>query len=148
MSTSSTSETSKQFFSAIDHYQDPSSNLLDDYHPLALAAKASDADSPKWFEATKGDNSDGFWKAMFTETNTLLKMNAFSVVPRTKDMHVISGTWAFKIKRFPSGLVRKLKARFCCRGDQQIEGVDFFETFAPVVSWTTVRLMLILSIIP
>jgi hypothetical protein len=33
------------------------------------------------------------------------------------------------------------------RGDRQVEGVDFFDTFAPVVNWRTVRLMLILSAI-
>jgi Reverse transcriptase (RNA-dependent DNA polymerase) len=41
----------------------------------------------------------------------------------------------------------KLKARFCVRGDRQKEGVDYFDTFAPVVSWQTVRLMLVLSVI-
>lgn len=51
-----------------------------------------------------------------------------------------------KIKRFPDGLIRKLKARFCVRGDQQIEGVDFFDTFAPIVQWLTIRILLILSI--
>ena len=49
-------------------------------------------------------------------------------------------------ERDPDGLVRKLKARFCVRGDMQIEGVDFFDTFAPVVQWATVRILLILSI--
>ena len=43
--------------------------------------------------------------------------------------------------------MRKFKARFCARGDKQIEGVDFFDTYAPVVNWTTVHLMLILSLI-
>lgn len=62
-------------------------------------------------------------------------------------MKVLPSTWAFKCKRFPDGLVRKLKARFCVRGDCQIDGVDVFDTFAPVVSWTTVRLMLILSVV-
>jgi hypothetical protein len=62
-------------------------------------------------------------------------------------MNVLPSTWAFKCKRFPDGRVRKLKARFCVRGDRQVEGVDFFDTFAPVVNWTTVRLMLILSAI-
>ena len=62
-------------------------------------------------------------------------------------MNVLPSTWAFKCKRFPDGLVKKLKARFCVRGDRQREGVDFFETFAPVVSWNTVRLMLVLSLI-
>jgi hypothetical protein len=44
-------------------------------------------------------------------------------------------------------MVKKFKAWFCARGDQQLEGVDFFETYAPVVQWTSVRLMLILEIL-
>ena len=51
------------------------------------------------------------------------------------------------LKRYPDGVVKKFKARFCARGDQQLEGVDFFETYAPVVQWTTVRLMLILEVL-
>ena len=62
-------------------------------------------------------------------------------------MKVLPSTWAFRCKRYPDGSVRKLKARFCARGDKQIEGVDCFDTFAPVVNWTTVRLMLILTLI-
>jgi hypothetical protein len=61
--------------------------------------------------------------------------------------NVIDSIWAFKLKRFPDGMVKKSKARFCASGDQQLEGVDFFETYAPVVQWTTVRLMLILEIL-
>ena len=62
-------------------------------------------------------------------------------------MNVLKSTWAFKIKRFPNGLIRKFKARFCVRGDMQIEGIDFEETFAHVVNWITVRTLLILSVI-
>ena len=29
----------------------------------------------------------------------------------------------------------------------QLEGIDFFETYAPVVQWNTVRLMLILEVL-
>ena len=43
--------------------------------------------------------------------------------------------------------MRKLKARFVARGYEQQEGVDFFETFAPVVEWTTVRFLFALSLI-
>jgi hypothetical protein len=60
-------------------------------------------------------------------------------------MNVLLSTWAFKAKRYPSGLLRKLKGRFCVRGDRQIENVDYYETFAPVVSWNTVRLLLMLQ---
>eukprot|EP00804_Cyclotella_cryptica_P006884 CCRYP_020802-RA/>CCRYP_020802-RA protein AED:0.48 eAED:0.48 QI:0/0/0/1/0/0/2/0/93 len=37
-------------------------------------------------------------------------------------MHVLPSTWAFRLKRFPNGLAKKFKARFCIRGDRQIEG--------------------------
>ena len=56
-------------------------------------------------------------------------------------MNVLKSTWAFKIKRFPNGLVKQFKARFFVRGDIQIEGVDFTETYTLVVSWTTVILL-------
>ena len=74
-------------------------------------------------------------------------MDAWEVVDRTPDMNVIDSIWAFRLKRFPDGMIKKFKARFCARGDQQLAGVDFFETYAPVVQWTTVRLMLILEIL-
>ena len=48
--------------------------------------------------------------------------------------------------RYPDGRVKKLKARFCAQGDKQIEGADFFETYAPVVSWNTVRMLLALEV--
>ena len=60
-------------------------------------------------------------------------------------MHVIPYTWAFKCKRFPDGKIKNFKARFYARGDRQIEGADFFETYDPVVQWTTIRLMIILE---
>jgi hypothetical protein len=40
-----------------------------------------------------------------------------------------------------------LKARYCARGFEQVEGIDYFETFDPVVMWLTVRLLLIMSIL-
>ena len=43
--------------------------------------------------------------------------------------------------------MKKFKAHFCAQGDQQLEGIDFFETYAPVVHWTTVCLLLILEIL-
>ena len=73
-------------------------------------------------------------------------MDVWEVVDRQPWMNVLGSTLVFKKKVYPSGEVRKLKARFCARGDQQIEGVDFFETYAPVVSWNTVRLLLVLSV--
>ena len=60
---------------------------------------------------------------------------------------MINSTWALKIKRFPDGLIKKFKARFCVHGNQQVNDIDFFETYAPVVHWMTVWLMLILDVL-
>ncbi len=60
-------------------------------------------------------------------------------------MNAVNGNWPFKCKQFPNGTVKKLKASFCVCGDQQLEGIDFFETYAIVVQWTTFYLMLILD---
>ena len=44
-------------------------------------------------------------------------------------------------------MVKKFKACFCARGNMQLEGIDFFETYAPVVHWTTICLMFILEVL-
>jgi hypothetical protein len=41
--------------------------------------------------------------------------------------------------------VKKFKARFCARGKRQKEGIDFFETWAPVVQWSTIRIVMVLA---
>jgi hypothetical protein len=130
------------------HDYDPYSGTQEDWNPLALAAKANDADADTFTfqEAMNHPNSDGFWEAAKKEIETLLHMDVWEEVDREPWMNVLPSTWAFRIKRFPNGLIRKFKARFCARGDKQIHGVDFFDTYAPVVQWTTVRLMLILSL--
>jgi hypothetical protein len=118
-------------------------------HPLFLKAKAeaSKADNPNWWEAMKSPFAIEYWKATVKEIETLEKMDCWDVVDRPEGAHTIDSTWAFKIKRYPDGLIKKFKARFCVHGDQQIHGVDFFETYAPVVQWTTIRLMLILEVL-
>jgi len=58
---------------------------------------------------------------------------------------VLPLTWAFKLKCYPAGMPHKFKARLCMRGDLQTEGVDYFEKYAPVVSWSTIRMLLTLT---
>ena len=120
--------------------------LVEEFHPLALLMKANVEDNPTWNAAINGIHSQSYWKAMEVEIATLKEKNAFVEVQREKHMKVVQTTWAFKCKRFPDGRINKFKARFCVRGDTQEEGIDYFETFAPVVSWTSLRIMFILSI--
>jgi hypothetical protein len=96
--------------------------------------------------AMQGPFADEYWRAMETEMETLeVEMQSWELVRRTSEMNVLPSTWAFKCKRRPDGLVKKFKARFCVRGDRQKEGVDFFETYSPVVQWILIRVMMILA---
>ena len=126
---------------------DPYHKLIEDFHPLTYMSKMVSNDTPNWNQAMNGPQSAGYWKACEIEVDTLTKKDAWKIVDRDQGMNVLPSTWSFKCKRFPDGTVKKLKARFCVRGDKQIEGKDYFETYAPVVSWATVRLLLILSVV-
>ena len=147
LTTSITSTDHASFMTVINENLDPYSQVYETIHSMFPASNVNAADTPNYHQAMTGPDQAGYSNAMDLEVATLKdKMDAWDVVPRTPDMHILPSTWAFCCKRYPDGLVRKLKARFCVRRDRQIEGVDFFKTFAPIVQWDTVRLLLILSI--
>ena len=106
---------------------------------MFLKAKAAESleDNPNWRQATNGQFADEYWDAAVSEIENLESMKAWEFVDREDDMNAIRLTWAFKLKCYPYGLIKKFKARFCARGDMQLEGIDFFEMYAPVVQWTT-----------
>jgi hypothetical protein len=118
--------------------------VVDICDPRVYAAKVSraDTDNPTYQQAMNGGDAGEYIKAMKLEVHTLVQQRTWESVPRPKDKHVLKGTWAFKLKRLPDGTAYRHKARFCARGDLQKEGVDFFETYAPVVQWSTIRLLL------
>ena len=63
-------------------------------------------------------------------------------------MKVLPAVWAMRRKRrITTGEVYKWKARLNIHGGKQEYGINYWETYAPVISWTTIRLYLILSIL-
>ena len=123
----------------------PSESLIDTIAPHALSAKArgNSEDNPTWSEAMSGENAADYYNAAIEELITLQeKLHCWKLVRYESTMNVLPSTWAFKCKRYPDGRIKKFKARFCARGDRQKEGIDYFETWSPVVQWQTVRLMI------
>jgi hypothetical protein len=88
---------------------------------------------------------DKSWQAIRVELNTLINnFDWWEYVPNPgKD--VLPSTWAFKIKHYPNGRVKKFKVHFCACGDCQQEQIDYSETWAPVVQWSTVQIVMILA---
>ena len=119
-------------------------------------SKKGDPDFPTYWEAMAGPEADEWKDAMRKEIETLMNLGSWEMVPREaieKLGHkIIKSTWALRVKRSPDGNPLKKKARWCVRGDHQNKlaaegGLDPFETYSPVVQWSSVRLMLILSIV-
>ena len=53
--------------------------------------------------------------------------------------------WSFKRKRYPYRSLNKHKDRLCDHGEQQTWGQDYWDTYAPSITWASVRLLLIVA---
>ena len=86
---------------------------------------------------------DESWiKAMNEELDQIEKNQTQDLVPRPKDKNGIGTKWVSKNKMNEDGQVVRNKARLVCKGYSQVEGVDYEETFAPVVKMEAIRMFL------
>ena len=65
--------------------------------------------------------------------------HTWDLVPRPANANVVTGKWIFKHKFHADGSLDRYKARWVLRGFTQRPGVDYDETFSPVVKPATVR---------
>jgi hypothetical protein len=91
--------------------------------------------------------ADPNWRAaMANEYRALMDNGTWRLVPRTPGVNIVSGRWLWKLKYNVDGTLSKHKARWVAQGYNQKPGVDYDETFSPVVKQGMIRTVLSIAI--
>lgn len=82
------------------------------------------------------------WKIAIDEEIAAHEENkTWTIVSRTAEMKPITCKWLFKQKFNANGSLDRYKARLVVRGFSQRPGLDYQETFAPVIRFDSLRLL-------
>ena len=105
-------------------------------------------DEPSTYkEALQQSDANEWLKAMNEEFQAHEKNNTWSIVDKNNMMNVIGCRWVYKKKKDENGNVKKYKARLVAKGYNQQQGIDYNDTFAPVLKYKSLRILLALSTI-
>ncbi|GBN41194.1 Retrovirus-related Pol polyprotein from transposon TNT 1-94 [Araneus ventricosus] len=110
------------------------------YDNCVLLAEHAEPDTYK--EAIASKESSEWLAAMKEEMDSLEANNTWKLVNIPYDRKAIGSRWVYKIKKNADGTVQRFKARLVAKGYSQKVGMDFNETFSPVVRWDTIRTVL------
>jgi hypothetical protein len=80
--------------------------------------------------------------AMADEYKALIDNDTWCLVPWPPGANVVSEKWIFKHKYHSDGTLARHKARWVVQGFSQQHGIDYDETFSPVVKPPTIRAVL------
>jgi hypothetical protein len=105
------------FLFALSHYPDPTSYSKATCHP-------------HWCDA------------MVAEIQALEENHTWTLQPLPSGKTPIGYKWVFKTKFQADGSIERHKARLVVKGYAQVEGLDYHDTFAPVLKLVTVRCVL------
>ena len=118
--------------------------------PIAFAA-SSNPDILYWDQAMKAHDRDKFIEAVRVELDGHEKMGNYEPIQLREipiGTKLIDMVWSMRRKRcINTQEVYKWKARLNVHGGQQEHGIHYWDTYAPVVIWQTIRLFLVLSLL-
>lgn len=96
-------------------------------------------------EATESKEATLWKKAMDEEFESLIQNNVWELVETVDNLRTIDCKWTFKRKRDANGNVQRHKARLVARGFRQREGIDYQETYSPVVRFDSIRTIIAIA---
>ncbi|KAD3069268.1 hypothetical protein E3N88_37148 [Mikania micrantha] len=114
------------------------------YQPASFHTTNTSPTEPATFAIA---NKDPKWRnAMSEEYLALIRNGTWSLVPRVSNANIVACKWVYKLKRDQNGAIQRYKARLVAKGFNQQPGIDYHETFSPVVKSTTIRLVISLAV--
>jgi Reverse transcriptase (RNA-dependent DNA polymerase)/GAG-pre-integrase domain len=118
---------------------------IDRVHPLAMAA-SSDKDVMYLHEALAAPDRREFVRAMEKEIRAHTEGANWKIIKRAdvpKGQMVLPSVWAMRRKRdIATNEIYKWKARINLHGGKQIKDFNYWETYAPVASWSSIRVIM------
>jgi hypothetical protein len=118
-------------------------------HPLMAFKATSDPDTMYLHEAMKEPDSGEFARAMEKEVRDQMENGNFSVISKLqvpKGEKILPTVWQMKRKRdIKTRKIKKYKARLNIDGSRMEKGIHYWDTYAPVASWNSIRLLLAMT---
>lgn len=128
-------------------------------HPMITRGKHGISKPKAWVASTNTDWSiteptrvdvalrTPLWRqAIDDEFSALQRTQTWTLVPHSEASNVVPCKWIFRLKRGSDGSILRHKARLVAKGFHQNPGIDYFETFSPVVKASTIRIVLHLAV--
>ena len=103
-------------------------------------------DDPKTYKEAMSSRDSIFWKdAINEEMDSIMFNHTWEIVDLPPGSKAIGCKWVFRKKYHTDGTLNTFKARLVAKGYRQKEGIDYFDTYAPVARITSIRILFALA---
>jgi len=112
-------------------------------HRVQYATSEIPDEDPTTYREAVNSSLKGEWTSAMNDEIIALKQNkTFDVVNKPIGRNIVGSKWVFKTKKHADGTLERFRARAVVQGFSQAPGFDFEDTFAPVIRYKSLRLVI------